>query len=115
MTEGRSTMWLGLLAVLFSVLAWGVIAIITVIFAYTEFKTPGGLDALGDDSPVIILVGALFILALPLNLIGLLLAVGGILSRTEKKLFAIIGGLMSFGLFVLMAVVLALGFAEGST
>ncbi len=112
MTTERKNIWIGLVAILFAVAAWLLLVLITGLMAYTEIYTPGGIDALTDDSPVSIGAGVLLILAIPINIIALVLAIAGLFIRTENRIFPLISLIMSCALFILIAVLIGVGIAE---
>lgn len=112
MAENEKTIWLGLSALLFTALAWGLMGAIIAFMVYAQLYFPGGVDSISDESPAAISVGLLFLASAPLNLVGLALSIFGLFRKKENKLFCGVGLVMSLGLFVLIAVVIAFAIYE---
>ena len=110
MNERKNT-WLGVSAVVLSVIAWLLLGVLLGVFVYVDLFLRGGIDGLPEDSPVNIVGGLLAIVAMLFAAVALILAVAGLISKRQSKwlpltalafslsLYFVIGGLFVIGTY----------------
>ena len=87
----------------------GVLLFMTLMIAgVLESTTPGLLD---EESGGAFLIGIFFIIILIAELIALGLGIGGIFQKERKKLYSILGTIISAAVIVIMVVLIFLGMA----
>jgi RsiW-degrading membrane proteinase PrsW (M82 family) len=70
---------------------------------YAEMNLAGGLE---QDSSLAFMVGLLILLAIPVNLAGIILAIVGLLHSQRKKLFPLLGLLTNLGPLLLIGLLI---------
>lgn len=95
----------------FTSIASGIVLIILIISAgYIEASSPGGMD---EESSAAILIGLLMLVSLAASIIALGLGICGLFQKEKKKLFAILGGLVSLLIIVGTVSLIAFGLSLG--
>ncbi|EGN76467.1 hypothetical protein A28LD_0210 [Idiomarina sp. A28L] len=89
----------------------GIILIILIVSAgYLEASSPGGMD---EESSAAIVIGLLMLLSLAASLIALGLGISGLFQKEKKKIFAILGSLISALIIVGTISLIAFGLSMG--
>jgi len=109
MVAERRHILLGLVGLAFTLVAWVIFILITAAAAYVEFTMPGGTDAMSDESPIAIGAGLALIMAVLLNLTGLVFATVGIFRRTQKRQFPLIAVFLGITLYAMIAALFLIG------
>lgn len=102
MSNERKHFALGLISLLITIFSWALISVIILIVRYYEELMPGGIEAVGEDSSAVIIMGILFLISMPLNFVGLILGAVGLFDKDRNKLLCILGVIFSLSLFALM-------------
>lgn len=83
---------LGIASFAISILAGFLMFATVVIAGVLQIRTPGGLD---DEAPVTIFIGLAIIGLVLLDLLAFVLGVAGLFQKNVKKVFAILGLILS--------------------
>ena len=83
---------LGITSFVLSLLVGLLVFLILVVAGIMETRRPGGMP---EDSPVTILVGLVIIGAMMLDLLAVVLGIVGLVQKDTKKVFAILGLIIS--------------------
>jgi hypothetical protein len=101
--EERRTMGLGITAIALVVIAWLLLMLMSALLVYAELYLPGGIDGLTDESPISVAGAFSAMCSMIVNLIASVIAITGLIIRSERK-FA---PALALGLSLVLDVVLA--------
>jgi hypothetical protein len=82
--------------------------VILIILGVMESQSPGGID---EEAPITVVLGLLLIGGFLAELVSAGLGVGGLLQRDRKKVFAVLGLVMSVVTAVGLTALLLIGLA----
>lgn len=99
----------GIASFIISLVASMAMFVLIGIAGVLEVSTPGGMD---EDSPAAVLIGLCMFLLLGLELLAAGLGVAGVLQQARRRVFAVLGlvistGTMLFTLFLMMVGLMA--------
>ncbi|MBN1552965.1 hypothetical protein JW979_15935 [bacterium] len=88
---------LGIASFIISISSLIFIIFVFVLAGMIAMSNPSGIP---DDSPILMLIGFLVIIGLMAAMIGIGLGIGGICTKTRKRLFAILGTVINGVIFL---------------
>jgi hypothetical protein len=80
--------WLGISSFAISLIGGAAMLLLFGVAAYMEMSTPGGMD---ENSASAVFVGLLLFAVMAVHLVGAGLAIGGLVQKDRKRVFAVLG------------------------
>lgn len=101
---------LGLASFILSIFSLVALFAALIVFGVIEAQNPGGLD---EESPVFIALGLAIILFFVLSIVAFGLSIAGLFQKERKKVFAVVGLILSALTVLVIVLLMAIGIAAG--
>lgn len=80
--------------------------VVVIILTYIDLSYPGGVDALPEDAPHLVLPALIAILTIVIALVSVGLSIGGLCQKDRKKAFSVAGLIIQLIFLFLMLLVI---------